>query len=91
MGSRLGGRKGVLKERPSEHHSVEFGPDGLQQLGVEEVLTQAERAPVTGAHAAQPGVAEERHRENKHTHTHRKHTAALTKQTGNSHTGQSWS
>lgn len=47
------------KQGPSEYHSVEFGPDHLQQLRVEEVLTQAEGAPVAGAHAAQPGVAEE--------------------------------
>lgn len=40
----------------SEYDSVEFGPDRLQQLRVEEVLTQAECAPVTSAHAAQPGV-----------------------------------
>lgn len=71
--------------RPSEHDSVEFGPDGLQQFRVEDVLTQAERAPVTGAHAAQPGVAEERHRED----THPQNTHTLTKQTGR--TPQSWS
>lgn len=46
---------------PSEYDSVEFGPDHLQQLRVEEVLTQAEGAPVASAHAAQPGVAEETH------------------------------
>lgn len=53
---------------PSEYNSVEFGPDRLQQLRVEEVLTQAEGAPVTSAHAAQPGVAEERYEEDKHQH-----------------------
>lgn len=49
--------EGKVSMRPSEHHSVEFGPDALQQLRVQQVLTQAEGAPVTGAHAAQPGVA----------------------------------
>lgn len=51
----------LLQKRPSEHNGVEFGPDCLQQLRVEEVLTQAEGAPVASAHAAQPGVAEEKH------------------------------
>lgn len=60
-------------KRPSEYDSVEFGPDRLQQLRVEEVLTQAECAPVTSAHAAQPGVAEERHRVRTRTHAN-KHT-----------------
>lgn len=64
-----GGKRRRFRKRPSEHDSVEFGPDGLQQLRVQEVLTQAECAPVTGAHAAQPGVAEERRRE--HTHQHK--------------------
>lgn len=53
--------QGKKNEGPSEYDSVEFGPDHLQQLRVEEVLTQAEGAPVAGAHAAQPGVAEETH------------------------------
>lgn len=48
-----------LKLGPSEQDSVEFGPDHLQQLRVEKVLTQAEGAPVTSAHAAQAGVAAE--------------------------------
>lgn len=48
-----------LKLGPSEQDSVEFGPDHLQQLRVEKVLTQAESAPVTSAHAAQSGVAAE--------------------------------
>lgn len=48
-----------LKLGPSEQDSVEFGPDHLQQLRVEKVLTQAEGAPVTSAHAAQSGVAAE--------------------------------
>lgn len=39
---------------------MEFGPDRLQQLGVEQVLTQAEGAAVTSAHAAQSRVAEEK-------------------------------
>lgn len=60
-------------KRPSEYDSVEFGPDRLQQLRVEEVLTQAECAPVTSAHAAQPGVAEERHGVRTRTHAN-KHT-----------------
>lgn len=51
--------RGCKNEGPSEYDTVEFGPDHLQQLRVEEVLTQAEGAPVTSAHAAQPGVAEE--------------------------------
>lgn len=50
---------GCKKLGPSENDSVEFGPDHLQQLWVEEVLTQAEGAPVTSAHAAQPGMSEE--------------------------------
>lgn len=48
-----------MKVGPSEQDSVEFGPDHLQQLRVEKVLTQAEGAPVTSAHAAQSGVAAE--------------------------------
>lgn len=44
---------------PSEQDSGEFGPDHLQQLRVEKVLTQAEGAPVTRAHAAQAGVPAE--------------------------------
>lgn len=58
----------VRDQGPSEHDSVEFGPDHLQQLRVEEVLTQAEGAPVTSAHASQPGVAEETY--GKHTNTY---------------------
>lgn len=61
---------GELKLGPSEQDSVEFGPDHLQQLRVEKVLTQAEGAPVTGAHAAQSGVAAERR--TGHTHTHKR-------------------
>lgn len=45
---------------PSEQDRGEFGPDHLQQLRVEKVLTQAEGAPVTSAHAAQSGVAAEK-------------------------------
>ena len=44
---------------PAEHRGVELGPDRLQQLRVEEVLAQAEGAPVARAHAAQPGVTGE--------------------------------
>lgn len=40
----------------SEYDSVEFGSDRLQQLRVEDVLTQAEGAAITSAHAAQSGV-----------------------------------
>lgn len=58
-GGEVGVGRGCKNKGPSEYHSVEFGPDHLQQLRVEEVLTQAEGAPVTSAHAAQPGVAEE--------------------------------
>lgn len=61
-------REGCKNKGPSEYHSVEFGPDHLQQLRVEEVLTQAEGAPVTSAHAAQPGVAEETYGK-RHQHT----------------------
>lgn len=57
-----------FEKGPSEYNSVEFGPDRLQQLRVEEVLTQAEGAPVTSAHAAQPGVAEKTYKEDKHQH-----------------------
>lgn len=56
--------RGLETERliwaPSEQDSGEFGPDHLQQLRVEKVLTQAEGAPVTSAHAAQSGVAAEK-------------------------------
>lgn len=45
-----------LAHMSSEYDSVEFGPDRLQQLRVEDVLAQAEGAAVTSAHAAQPGV-----------------------------------
>ncbi len=65
-----------MKKGPSQYNSVEFGPDRLQQLRVEEVLTQAEGAPVASAHAAQPGVAEERHGEGK-----RQRTVYIEKQT----------
>lgn len=47
---------------PSEQDSGEFGPDHLQQLRVEKVLTQAEGAPVTSAHAAKSGVSAEKNR-----------------------------
>lgn len=67
-------------ERPSEYDSVEFGLDRLQQLRVEEVLTQAECAPVTSAHAAQPGVAEERRRVHANKHTDKQDTYDKQKQ-----------
>lgn len=50
----------VFVSGPSEQDSGEFGPDHLQQLRVEKVLTQAEGAPVTRAHAAQADVAAEK-------------------------------
>lgn len=37
---------------PAENGSVELGLYRLQQLRVEEVLTDAKGTPVTGAHAA---------------------------------------
>lgn len=55
-----GSERFFIKKGPSEDNGVEFGSDRLQQLRVQEVLTQAEGAPVTSAHAAQTGVAEER-------------------------------
>lgn len=46
---------------PVEHDPAELGLYTAQQLQLEEVLTQAIGAPVAGTHAAQTGVAVERH------------------------------
>lgn len=38
---------------PAKDDSVEFGPNRLHKLRVEEVLAQTEGAPITGTHTAQ--------------------------------------
>lgn len=72
---------------PVEHDRAELGLNAAQQLQLEEVLTEAICAPVAGTHAAETGVAAERHTEmrvfttptqHKHrrTHTHRRRDQA---------------
>lgn len=52
-------RRGIVGYRePAQYDGVELGLDGLHQLRVEEVLTEAEGAAVAGAHAAQTSVPE---------------------------------
>lgn len=46
---------------PVENDPAELGLNTAQQLQLEEVLTQAIGAPVGGTHAAETGVAAERH------------------------------
>ena len=46
---------------PVENDPAELGLNTAQQLQLEEVLTQAIGAPVGGTHAAETGVAVERH------------------------------
>ena len=63
------------KGKPAEYDGVELGLHGLHQLGVKEVLTETEGAPVARAHAAQASVAEKRethtaHIEHSRTRTH---------------------
>ncbi len=46
---------------PAKDDSVEFGPNHLHELRVQEVLTQTEGTPVTGTHAAQTRMAANTH------------------------------
>lgn len=46
---------------PVENDPAQLGLNTAQQLQLEEVLTQAIGAPVAGTHAAETGVAAERH------------------------------
>lgn len=47
---------------PVVNDPAELGLNAAQQLQLEKVLTQAIGAPVAGAHAAETGVAAERHK-----------------------------
>lgn len=50
------------KYGPVENDPAELGLNAAQQLQLEEVLTQAIGAPVAGTHAAETGVAAEKHK-----------------------------
>lgn len=48
---------------PVVNDPAELGLNAAQQLQLQEVLTQAISTPVAGTHAAEAGVAADRHRE----------------------------
>lgn len=59
---------------PVENDPAELGLNTVQQLQLEEVLTQAIGAPFAGTHAAETGMAAERHTKNACIHHRTKTT-----------------